>query len=37
MRCGLHWGTAVHVGQIATSGRAEVTALGDEVNESSEC
>jgi class 3 adenylate cyclase len=35
MRFGLHWGTTLHVGQIATSGRAEVTALGDEVNESS--
>ncbi len=30
---GLHWGATLYVGQIATSGRAEVTALGDEVNE----
>jgi class 3 adenylate cyclase len=34
MRFGLHWGAALYVGQIATSGRAEVTALGEEVNES---
>jgi class 3 adenylate cyclase len=33
MRFGLHWGATLYVGQIATSGRAEVTALGDEVNE----
>jgi class 3 adenylate cyclase len=32
-RFGLHWGATLYVGQIATSGRAEVTALGDEVNE----
>ena len=31
---GLHWGSMLYVGQIATSGRTEVTALGDEVNES---
>jgi class 3 adenylate cyclase len=30
---GLHWGATAYVGQIATSGRMEVTALGDEVNE----
>jgi class 3 adenylate cyclase len=29
----LHWGSTLYVGQIATSGRSEVTALGDEVNE----
>lgn len=29
----LHWGATLYVGQIATSGRTEVTALGDEVNE----
>jgi class 3 adenylate cyclase len=34
MRFGLHWGAALYVGQIATSGRTEVTALGEEVNES---
>jgi class 3 adenylate cyclase len=33
MRFGLHWGSTLYVGQIATAGRAEVTALGDEVNE----
>lgn len=33
MRFGLHWGATLYVGQIATSGRAEVTALGDEVNQ----
>lgn len=30
---GLHWGATLYMGQIATSGRLEVTALGDEVNE----
>jgi class 3 adenylate cyclase len=29
----LHWGSTLYVGQIATSGRTEVIALGDEVNE----
>jgi class 3 adenylate cyclase len=33
LRFGLHWGSTLYVGQIATSGRTEVTALGDEVNE----
>ena len=33
MRFGLHWGATLYVGQITTGGRAEVTALGDEVNE----
>ncbi len=33
MRFGLHWGSTLYVGQIVTSGRSEVTALGDEVNE----
>ncbi len=33
MRFGLHWGSTLYVGQIATSGRMEVTALGDDVNE----
>jgi len=33
LRFGLHWGSTLYVGQIATSGRVEVTALGDEVNE----
>jgi class 3 adenylate cyclase len=30
---GIHWGSAVYIGQVATEGRLEVTALGDEVNE----
>jgi class 3 adenylate cyclase len=30
---GVHWGSAVYIGQLATEGRLEVTALGDEVNE----
>jgi class 3 adenylate cyclase len=34
MRFGLHWGATLYIGQIATSGRTEVNALGDEVNES---
>jgi class 3 adenylate cyclase len=29
----MHWGANLYVGQIATSGRTEVTALGDQVNE----
>ena len=33
LRFGLHWGSTLYVGQLATSGRTEVTALGDEVNE----
>ncbi len=33
LRFGLHWGATLYVGQIATCGRVEVTALGDEVNE----
>ncbi len=33
MRFGLHWGATLYVGQIASRGRVEVTALGDEVNE----
>jgi class 3 adenylate cyclase len=33
LRFGLHWGSKVYVGQITTSGRTEVNALGDEVNE----
>jgi class 3 adenylate cyclase len=30
---GVHWGATVYMGQFSTSGRLEVTALGDEVNE----
>lgn len=33
IRFGLHWGATLYVGLISTSGRSEVTALGDEVNE----
>ena len=33
LRFGMHWGANLYVGQIATSGRTEVTALGDPVNE----
>lgn len=33
IRCGLHWGATLFVGNIATAGRTEVTALGDEVTE----
>jgi class 3 adenylate cyclase len=30
---GVHWGGTLMIGQVATSGRLEVTALGDEMNE----
>jgi class 3 adenylate cyclase len=30
---GVHWGATLMVGQVATGGRLEVTALGDEMNE----
>jgi class 3 adenylate cyclase len=30
---GLHWGSTLYVGNITTGARAEITALGDEVNE----
>ena len=30
---GLHWGSTLTVGQVATGGRLDVTALGDEMNE----
>jgi class 3 adenylate cyclase len=33
LRFGLHWGATPFIGNITTSGRSEVTALGDEVNE----
>jgi class 3 adenylate cyclase len=33
LRAGLHWGATLHIGSIITPGRTEVTALGDEVNE----
>jgi class 3 adenylate cyclase len=33
LRFGLHWGGSLYVGGIATAGRTEVIALGDEMNE----
>jgi class 3 adenylate cyclase len=30
----MHWGDRLFMGQVVTGGRIEVTALGDEVNES---
>jgi class 3 adenylate cyclase len=30
---GVHWGATLIIGQVATSGRLEVTALGDQMNE----
>jgi class 3 adenylate cyclase len=33
MNVAIHWGATLFIGQVATSGRLEVTALGDEVNE----
>ena len=33
MRFGLHWGSTIHIGNITSAARFEVTALGDEVNE----
>jgi class 3 adenylate cyclase len=33
LRFGLHWGANLYVGNISTSGRSEVNALGDQVNE----
>ena len=33
VRAGLHCGATLYIGSIITSGRSEVTALGDEVNE----
>ena len=33
MNLAIHWGATLFIGQVATSGRLEVTALGDEVNE----
>jgi class 3 adenylate cyclase len=33
LRFGLHWGATPYMGWILTGGRSEVTALGDEVNE----
>ena len=33
LRFGLHWGATLHIGQFTSIARAEVNALGDEVNE----
>lgn len=33
LNIGLHWGATVYMGQIATGGRVEVAALGDEIND----
>jgi class 3 adenylate cyclase len=33
LNIGLHWGSTLMVGQLATSGRLEVNALGDQMNE----
>ena len=33
VRFGLHWGATLYVGSRLTSGRADATALGDEMNE----
>lgn len=33
LNVGVHWGSTLMVGQVATSGRLEVTALGDQMNE----
>jgi class 3 adenylate cyclase len=33
LNTGLHWGATLMVGQVATRGRLEVTALGDQMNE----
>ena len=33
LRFGLHWGSTPYMGNISTLARAEVTAVGDEVNE----
>jgi class 3 adenylate cyclase len=33
LRFGLHWGATLYIGRILTAGRSEVTALGDEANE----
>lgn len=33
MKIGLHWGGALYMGQLVPGGRLDVTALGDEVNE----
>jgi class 3 adenylate cyclase len=33
LRFGLHWGANLYVGLVSTSGRSEINALGDQINE----
>ena len=33
LNIGLHWGSTLMVGQVATAGRLDVNALGDQMNE----
>jgi class 3 adenylate cyclase len=33
LRIGLHWSAGAYIGRLITSGRTELTAMGDEVNE----
>ena len=33
LRVAVHWGPSLYIGQIASQGRLEITALGDEMNE----
>jgi class 3 adenylate cyclase len=33
LNMGVHWGATLMIGQVATSGRLDVTALGDQMNE----
>lgn len=33
LKIGVHWGATLMVGQVATNGRLEVTALGDQMNQ----
>jgi len=33
MKVSVHWGPSLYIGQVASQGRLEVTALGDEMNE----
>jgi class 3 adenylate cyclase len=33
LNTGVHWGSTLYIGQVATGGRLEVAALGDEFNE----
>lgn len=33
MKVGIHWGSGLYMGQLVPGGRLDVTALGDEVNE----